>query len=102
MTVEPAPPRPHVRAPGLIDQNGLRCEVLPTYELGDETSTPHTIVRRHPEQIDGSFYIRQDWDDKGWSVMYEDETLAEGFAVGPPTEFVLRTDVSQIRFALPR
>ena len=59
-------------------------------------------VRRHPEQIDGSFYIRQDWDDKGWSVMYEDETHADGFAVGPPTEFVSRTNASQIRFALPR
>ena len=59
-------------------------------------------VRRHPEQIDGSFYIRQDWDDKGWSVMYEDESLAHGFAVGPPTEFVSRTNASQIRFALPR
>ena len=53
-------------------------------------------VRRHPEQIDGSFYIRQDWDEKGWSVMYEDETLAD--ALPSAADGIRnRTNISAIR-----
>jgi hypothetical protein len=49
----------------------------------------HQFFLRHPEQIDGSFYVREDWDSKGWRMMYEDPSLGD-WDVGEATEFVGR------------
>jgi hypothetical protein len=48
----------------------------------------HRFFLERPELIDGSFYVLPEWDNGGWSMMYEGEEYSRGLDVGEATEFI--------------
>ena len=49
----------------------------------------HKYFLQRPAEIDGSFYIREDWDQKAWSMFYDQPLEGDSwdFEPGPATEF---------------